>query len=81
MEDSLGAVTAVIEVVGVSETSYSDAARNAVKVTAMAPRDLRRVEMLGSSAGWSCDRSTRVYKVKCKIEFLVARSTAKYESR
>ena len=70
-----GAVVKVIELVGSSDRSFSDAVRNAVKVASGTLRNIRGVDVVSSSATVGPDGRIAVYKVDCKIAFLVEPGT------
>jgi dodecin len=69
-----GAVVKVIEVVGSSPNSFSDAVRNAVKGASESVRGITGVEVLNSNADVDDSGNLSLYKVNCKIAFLVERS-------
>ena len=69
-----GAVVKVIEVVGSSPKSFSDAVRNAVKGASESVRGITGVEVLNSNADVDDSGNLSLYKVNCKIAFLVERS-------
>ena len=66
-----GGVVKVIELVGSSPTSFSDAVRNAVSTAAKTIRNIRGVEVLSSTADVDSSGALSNYKVDCKIAFLV----------
>jgi hypothetical protein len=68
-----GGVVKVIELVGSSPTSFSDAVRNAVRVASRSIRHIRGVEVLSSSAEVDGGELAN-YKVHCKIAVLVEAS-------
>lgn len=70
-DDVQGGVVKVIELVGSSPTSFSDAVRNAVSTAAKTIRNIRGVEVLNSTAEVDGSGSLSNYKVDCKIAFLV----------
>ena len=72
-EDQPGGVVNVIELVGSSPTSFSDAVRNAVKTASQTVRNIRGVEVLTSSADVGADGELALYKVNCKIAFMLDR--------
>ena len=74
-EEVPGGVVKVIELVGSSPNSFSDAVRNAVKTAAETIRNIRGVEVLTSSADVGDDGSLSLYKVNCKIAFLIERGS------
>ena len=69
-----GGVVKVIELVGSSEKSFSDAVRNAVKVASASIRNIRGVEVVTSNADVGSNGELTNYKVNCKIAFLVETS-------
>jgi dodecin len=69
--DQPGGVVSVIELVGSSPTSFSDAVRNAVRTASQTIRNIRGVDVLSSSADVGSDGELSVYKVNCKIAFLI----------
>ncbi|HEX2267658.1 MAG TPA: dodecin family protein [Actinomycetota bacterium] len=72
-EDQAGGVVSVIELVGSSPTSFSDAVRNAVKTASQTIRNIRGVEVLTSTTDVGEDGELSLYKVNCKIAFLLDR--------
>ena len=70
-QDIPGAIVKVIEVVGSSPSSFSDAVRNAVSTTARTVRGIRGVEVLTSNAEVDENGQLSLYKVACKIAFVV----------
>ena len=70
-DDVKGGVVKVIELVGSSPNSFSDAVRNAVKVASETIRNIRGVEVLTSTAEVDGKGNLTNYKVDCKIAFLV----------
>jgi flavin-binding protein dodecin len=72
-EEVPGGVVKVIELVGSSTSSFSDAVRNAVRVASQTIRNIRGVDVLGSSADVGADGEISLYKVDCKIAFLIER--------
>lgn len=73
-EDVPGAVVKVVELVGSSETSFSDAVRNAVRVASRTIRDIQGVEVISSTADVDASGELNLYKVNCKVAFLVEAS-------
>ncbi len=69
----VGAVVRITEVVGSSPKSFSDAVRNAVKAAAQTVRGIRGVEVIGSNADVDENGDLTLYKVHCKIAFVVER--------
>jgi dodecin len=74
MTDDATGVVKVIELVGSSPRSFSDAVRNAVKVAAETVRHITGVEVLSSTAEVDEHGELTSYKVNCKIAFLVERA-------
>ncbi len=72
MREGPGALVKVIDVVGSSEVSFSDAAINAVRVTALNTRDIKSVEILASSAEVAPEheREHSLYTMDCRITFV-----------
>lgn len=73
-EDVPGGVVKVIELVGSSTDSFSDAVRNAVRTAAQTIRNIQGVDVLSSSAAVGENGELTLYKVNCKIAFLIERS-------
>jgi dodecin len=63
-------VVRVIEVVGSSPNSFSDALRTAVKTASQTLRHIRGVEVISSNADVDDDGNLTLYKVNCKIAFV-----------
>lgn len=76
MAEVPGGVVKVIELVGSSPNSFSDAVRNAVRTASETIRNIRGVEVLTSSADVGGDGQLTLYKVNCKIAFLIDRGSA-----
>jgi dodecin len=70
-DDVPGAVVKVIEVVGSSPNSFSEAVQNAVRVASRTVRSIKGVDVLSASAEVGPDGELRTYKVDCKLAFLV----------
>ncbi len=68
-----GGVVKVIELVGSSPSSFSDAVRNAVRVAGETIRNIRGVEVLQSNATVGDNGEIENYKVNVKIAFLIVR--------
>ncbi|MDQ3477198.1 MAG: dodecin family protein, partial [Actinomycetota bacterium] len=66
-----GAVVRITEVVGSSPDSFSAAVRNAVKAASQTVRGIRGVEVIGSNADVDENGDLSLYKVHCKIAFVV----------
>ena len=73
-DDVPGGVVKVIELVGSSPNSFSDAVRNAVRVASQSIRNIRGVEVVTSNADVGDNGELTNYKVNCKIAFLVETS-------
>jgi dodecin len=71
-----GAVVRISEIVGSSPHSFSDAVRNAVRAAAETVRGIRGVEVISSNADVDENGNLSLYKVNCKIAFVVERSTS-----
>jgi flavin-binding protein dodecin len=69
--DIPGAVVKVIELVGSSPNSFSDAVRNAVRTASKTIRNVRGVDVISSTAEVGEDGEISTYKVNCKIAFVV----------
>src|SRR3954447_21200253 len=69
-----GAVVRITEIVGSSPNSFSDAMRNAVRAAAETVRGIRGVEVISSNADVDENGNLSLYKVNCKIAFVVERS-------
>lgn len=71
-----GGVVKIIELVGSSPQSFSDAVRNAVKTASQTIRNIRGVEVISSSAEVGDNGELNNYKVNCKIAFLIDSGSA-----
>lgn len=69
--DIPGGVVKVIELVGSSTRSFSDAVRNAVKTATESLRNVRGVDVISSSADVGENGELTTYKVNVKIAFLI----------
>jgi dodecin len=69
-----GGVVKVIELVGSSPNSFSDAVRNAVSTASQTIRNIRGVDVLSSQAEVGDNGELTNYKVNCKIAFLIEAS-------
>ena len=69
-------VVRVIELVGSSPNSFSDAVRNAAKTAAQSLRHIQGIEVLSSNADVDENGELTIYKVQCKIAFLYERSAS-----
>ena len=65
-----GGVVKVIELVGSSPTSFSDAVRSAVSVASQTVRNITGVDVLSSNATVE-NGEISLYKVQVKVAFLV----------
>ena len=70
-----GGVVKVIELVGSSPNSFSDAVRNAVATASQTIRNIQGVDVISSNATVEGGRISN-YKVNVKIAFLIERSAA-----
>ena len=70
-DEVAGGVVKVIELVGSSPQSFSDAVRNAVRTASQTIRNIKGVDVLSSSAGVNDSGEITNYKVQVKIAFLV----------
>jgi dodecin len=68
-----GGVVKVIELVGSSPNSFSDAVRNAVRIAGQTIRNIQGIEVLQSSATVGGNNEIDNYKVNVKIAFLIDR--------
>ena len=73
-EEVPGGVVKVIELVGSSPNSFSDAVRNAVKTASKSIRNIKGVEVYNSNADVDDNGNLSLYKVNCKVAFLVDES-------
>ena len=73
-ESGPGAVVKIIEVVGSSPNSFSDAVRNAVKTAAASLRNIKGVDVMNSSADVDQNGELVNYKVTVKIAFVLETS-------
>jgi dodecin len=69
-EEKPGGVVKVIELVGSSPTSFSDAVRNAVATASQTIRNITGVDVLSSNASVE-NGQINLYKVQVKIAFLI----------
>lgn len=76
MQTSSGSVVKVIELVGNSSNSFSDAVRNAVKTASRTIRNISGVDVISSSAEVGADGELTNYKVNVKIAFVIESSEA-----
>ncbi len=66
-----GGTVKVIELVGSSPNSFSDAVRNAVKTASKTIRNIKGVEVYSSTASVGDNGDITNYKVQVKIAFLI----------
>ena len=66
-----GGVVKVIELVGSSPKSFSDAVRNAVSTASKTIRNIQGVDVISSQADVGDDGQLTLYKVNVKVAFLV----------
>ncbi len=66
-----GGVVKILELVGSSTESFSDAVRNAVRTASQTIRNIKGVEVISSSAEVGDGGELTNYKVNCKIAFLI----------
>ncbi len=71
--DVPGGVVKVIELVGSSPQSFSEAVRNAVKTASETIRNIQGVEVISSNADVGGNGELTLYKVNVKIAFLIER--------
>ncbi|MDQ3784340.1 MAG: dodecin family protein [Actinomycetota bacterium] len=71
MADQVEGVVKVIELVGSSPNSFSDGVKNAVKTASHSVRNIQGVEVIGSNADVGADGELTLYKVHCKIAFVI----------
>jgi dodecin len=76
MQGSSGTVVKVIELVGNSPNSFSDAVRNAVKTASRTIRNISGVDVISSSAEVGPDGELTNYKVNVKIAFVIESADA-----
>jgi dodecin len=76
MQGSSGTVVKVIELVGNSPTSFSDAVHNAVKTASRTIRNISGVDVISSSAEVGPDGELTNYKVNVKIAFVIESADA-----
>jgi flavin-binding protein dodecin len=72
--DQPGAVVKVIELVGSSPQSFSDAVRNAVKIASRSIRNIQGVDVINSNADVGPDGELTLYKVNVKVAFMIEAS-------
>jgi flavin-binding protein dodecin len=69
--DQPGAVVKVLELVGSSPNSFSDAVRNAVRRASQTLRNIRGVEVVSPNADVGDNGELTTYKVNVKIAFVL----------
>lgn len=72
--DVPGSVVKVVELVGSSDRSFSDAVRNTVRTAAQTIRHIKGVDVVSSSAEVDDAGELTLYKVNCKIAFVIESS-------
>jgi len=70
-DETPGGVVKVVELVGSSPNSFSDAVRNAVRAASKTIRNIRGVDVIASSAQVDEGGNLVNYKVDIKLAFLV----------
>lgn len=75
-KDVPGGVVKILELVGSSPKSFSDAVRNAVQIASQTIRNIQGVDVISSSADVGEGGELTLYKVNVKIAFLIERSAA-----
>lgn len=73
-DEVAGGVVKVIELVGSSPNSFSDAVRNAVRTASETVRGIQGVEVLSSNATVDESGELSNYRVHCKVAFLIQRT-------
>jgi flavin-binding protein dodecin len=66
-----GSVVKVIELVGRSERSFSDAVRSAVQIASRSIRNITGVEVTGSRAQVGADGELTTFEAACRVSFVV----------
>lgn len=69
-EEKSGGVVKIIELVGSSPNSFSDAVRNAVATASQTIRNITGVDVLSSNASVE-NGEIKLYKVQVKIAFVI----------
>jgi len=69
-EETAGGVVKIVELVGSSPSSFSDAVRNAVSTASKTIRNITGVDVLSSNASVE-NGEISLYKVQVKIAFVV----------
>jgi flavin-binding protein dodecin len=70
-DEAPGGVVKVVELVGSSPSSFSDAVRNAVRTASKTIRNIQGVDVIASSAQVDAGGNLVNYKVDIKLAFLV----------
>jgi dodecin len=68
--ETAGGVVKIVELVGSSSSSFSDAVRNAVSTASQTIRNITGVDVLSSNASVE-NGEISLYKVQVKVAFLV----------
>ena len=74
-EETAGGVVKIVELVGSSPSSFSDAVRNAVSTASQTIRNITGVDVLSSNAAVE-NGEISLYKVQVKVAFLVDAGSA-----
>jgi len=69
-KETAGGVVKIVELVGSSPSSFSDAVRNAVSTASQTIRNITGVDVLSSNASVE-NGEISLYKVQVKVAFLV----------
>jgi flavin-binding protein dodecin len=69
-DETAGGVVKIVELVGSSPSSFSDAVRNAVSTASKTIRNITGVDVLSSNASVE-NGEISLYKVQVKVAFLV----------
>ena len=72
-DEQTGGVVKIMELVGSSPSSFSEAVRNAVKEAAKTIRGIQGVDVISSNATVGDNGELTNYKVQVRIAFLVER--------
>ncbi len=72
-DEQVGGVVKIMELVGSSPNSFSEAVKNAVKEAAKTIRGIQGVDVVSSNATVGDNGELTNYKVQVKIAFLVER--------
>lgn len=71
MAEQVQGVVKVIELVGSSPNSFSEAVKSAVKTASHSIRNIQGVEVISSTADVGADGELTLYKVHCKVAFVI----------